>query len=154
VSALPRIPRDAPVPPRTIVLPAWLTPGYARRWLKRQEGLKDGQRAVLATRPKAGQYYSQMERYAAIAEQRDWNADRGYRLVWRESYVGRTFAPPEPAPDPLDESQAAQRFGELVKPAIMEGRIEADAVNALLVAGKGQSWGVLLERLETALVAA
>ena len=147
MSKLPRIPRDATAPPRTIVLPSWLTPGYARRWLKRSK--------ALGVRPKAGQAFSQAERYKAIAERRDWDPRRGYKLVWQEPYAGRAFAQlepePTPAPVPLDEGQAARRFGELAQSAIMSGRVEADRVNAILVEGKSASWAELVRKLEAAL---
>ena len=90
MNTLPTIPRDAPAPPRTILLPHWLTPAFARAWLKRSA--KDQDRPGLAARPRAGQHYSQAERYTAIALRRDWNEHRDYDLAWREPYTGRTLA--------------------------------------------------------------
>ena len=54
-------------PPRTLILPSWLTPDFARRAI--EEGRVRG---------------VQKKRYEAIAEGRDWNTERGYRLTWEQ----------------------------------------------------------------------
>jgi len=76
--ALPRIPAGEAPPPETIVLPSWLTPAFARKWLKA---------GGLATSPRGGQKFSQAERYQAISHRRDWDPARGWALVWREPYT-------------------------------------------------------------------
>ena len=69
MSQLPTIPHDQFTwPPDTIVLPYWQTPEWCRYWL--EEHRRTGH--TLATRPLRNESESQLERYQAIAEMRDW----------------------------------------------------------------------------------
>lgn len=56
------------LPPNTIVLEHWQTPAFCRKMLDAGT-VGNGQR----------------ERYEAIAAGRDWDRERGWRLVWLEA---------------------------------------------------------------------
>jgi len=134
-----RVPRGTHSDATRLVLPSWLTPAFARRWLAQESALSD--------RPHHGDRYSQADRYAAIAREQDWTG-QGRRLVWLEPYASVPPAQHEPVeePPPADESDAARRFGQLASAAIREGRVEALVVNDLLA--DGQAWSVLLGQLQ------
>lgn len=59
-----------------ILLSKWLTPDFAKKYLKRHE-----KRSVLANHCING--YSQVDRYRAIAAGRDWDNSRNAKLEWR-----------------------------------------------------------------------
>jgi hypothetical protein len=72
---LQRVPRGTQSGAGRLVLPAWLTPAFAKRKLRSGK---------LAKRPQRGEAYSQADRYRAISEGQDWDRSRDWTLVWQE----------------------------------------------------------------------
>jgi hypothetical protein len=70
---LPRCPRWWRSNDALIVLDSWQTPAFAQFWLDH---------GGLADKSQRNEPESQIERYTAIAERRDWTG-QGRRLVWR-----------------------------------------------------------------------
>lgn len=63
---------------KIILLSKWLTPSFARRYLRIHE-----QRPMLGESLRDG--YSQVDRYRAIAAGRDWDSSRSAKLEWRDA---------------------------------------------------------------------
>ena len=63
-----------------IILQEFLTPEFARRALEIHK-----KRRYLAIRPQRNERYSQLQRYTAIAQGKDWDKDRNAKLVWLKS---------------------------------------------------------------------
>jgi hypothetical protein len=72
---LTRVPRGTLSGDGRIVLPSWLTPAFAKQKLRR---------GGLANKPRRGEKFSQVVRYRAIVQRRDWDAERDWALVWQE----------------------------------------------------------------------
>jgi len=141
------------LPPRTIVLPAWLTPAFAARWLKAGD---------LAEHPRGGQSYSQLERYRAIAAGVDWSPRRRCQLTWQEPYTGHYLADLVAEAEAEKAADDAERgapgndnghdprlaFWHIAKRAIADGDLSPRTVNALArQAHDRDGWGSALEQL-------
>jgi len=131
--------------PNTITLPAWLTPAFARSWLKRDANAANGQRRLSP---------DQRFRYAAIADGQDWNARRQYRLAWAAPYTGHYLADQvaahkQPVAEDAHENghDARLAFWQRAKTAIRAGEIDPEIVNALAKQGEGDGWERALQAL-------
>lgn len=72
---LPTCPRWWRSNEQYIVLDSWMTPAFCQFWLDH---------GGLADKPIGHQRESQVDRYTAIAQRRDWTG-KGRELVWRET---------------------------------------------------------------------
>jgi len=130
---------------QTITLPHWLTPAFARTWLKQLDAASPGRKR------------DQIERYRAIARGADWNEHRGYALAWREPYTGHVLADQAKATVKLvtgdDDLNAGNgpgvrlTFWQIAKRAIDDGALRPETVNELAEQGQRDGWGSALQKL-------
>jgi len=130
---------------QTIVLPHWLTPAFARTWLKTLDAASPGRQR------------DQIERYRAIARGEDWNERRDYRLSWREPYTDHHLADQvATAKHATGDEEASTNyemrlaFWQIAKRTIDDGVLSPETINALAERGRRNGWESALHDLNEA----
>jgi hypothetical protein len=79
---------------RIVYMPWWLTPNFCARKLNElYKFLEAKKRGAFTGTIARGHIREQIKRYESIVQEKDWNEERNYELVWVEPRIPKRITP-------------------------------------------------------------